>query len=81
MTNEIDRAQALEEQMRADALREQARRAALAGKTAADSAAECEDCGEPIAPARRLAVPGCQRCVVCQARAERGLNRGLCDGD
>ena len=27
---------------------------------------ECEDCGELIAEARRQAVPGVRRCVVCQ---------------
>ncbi|GAB4209353.1 MAG: hypothetical protein Fur0019_16120 [Tibeticola sp.] len=81
MTDEIDRAQALEEQLRADALREQARRAALAGKTVADSAARCVACGEPIPLARRRAVPGCQRCVTCEVAAERGFLKGLRDGD
>ena len=27
---------------------------------------ECEDCGEPIPPARRQAIPGVRRCVACQ---------------
>lgn len=27
---------------------------------------ECEECGEPIPEARRLAVPGVRRCVPCQ---------------
>ena len=36
------------------------------------SAHECEDCGEPIPEARRLAVPGCTRCVVCQAEHDGG---------
>lgn len=37
----------------------------------------CEDCGEPIAEARRLALPGVRLCVTCQEerdaeeRAER----------
>lgn len=35
------------------------------------SAEECQDCGEPIPQARRQAVPGCNRCIDCQARHER----------
>jgi len=30
----------------------------------------CEDCDAPIPKARRLAVPGCTRCVDCQAEVE-----------
>jgi len=71
MTDAIDRACEREQEMLADALVEQARRAGLAGKTAADSAESCEDCGEPIPSARRLAVPGCLLCVECQAAHER----------
>jgi len=71
MTDEIDRASAREQEWLADALGDQARRAGLAGKTAADSAECCEDCGVDIPAARRAAVPGCLRCVACQARAER----------
>lgn len=36
-----------------------------------ESAKECEDCGEEIPQARRLAVPGCQKCVFCKEKAER----------
>ena len=43
MTDDIDRAAQREAEMLADALRDQARRAGLAGKTEADSAAECTD--------------------------------------
>ena len=32
----------------------------------AESAFECEDCGGRIPQKRRLAVPGCTRCVGCQ---------------
>ena len=35
------------------------------------SAEFCEECGEEIPEARRLAVPGVQLCVFCQERAER----------
>lgn len=31
-----------------------------------ESLHHCEDCDEPIPEARRLAVPGVRRCVVCQ---------------
>ena len=80
MTDEIDRAAKREAELRSDALRDQARRAGLAGKTVADSANYCGEnagsgwpgCGEPIAQARREALPGCQFCVVCQARREKG---------
>ena len=71
MTDDIDRAAQREAEMLADALRDQARRAGLAGKTAADSAAECADCGDAIPAARRRAVPGCQLCVACQWQQEK----------
>lgn len=79
MTDEIDRASAREAEWLADALRDQTRRAGLAGQSVADSAHHCGEnagsgwpgCGEPIAQARREALPGCQFCVVCQARREK----------
>lgn len=71
MTDAVDRACEREAEMLADALVEQARRAGLAGKTAADSAAFCEDCGDAIPAARRKAVPGCLLCVDCQTAHER----------
>ena len=71
MTDLFDRAQARELQMRQDALRDHARRAGLAGKTGADSATECIDCGSQIPEARRWAMPGCQRCVKCQTIFEQ----------
>jgi phage/conjugal plasmid C-4 type zinc finger TraR family protein len=71
MTDDIDRAAEREQELRDDALRDQARRAGLAGKTVADSAAECEDCGEPIPDGRRRAVPGVRLCVACKTRKER----------
>jgi phage/conjugal plasmid C-4 type zinc finger TraR family protein len=30
----------------------------------------CEDCGHPIPQKRRHALPGCTRCVTCQAEIE-----------
>lgn len=35
-----------------------------------ESAEDCESCGVDIPQARRLAVPGCQRCVDCQSLRE-----------
>lgn len=43
----------------------------LAKQATEESAEYCEDCGDEIPEARRLAVPGCQRCVFCQEKAER----------
>ncbi|MBB4867353.1 phage/conjugal plasmid C-4 type zinc finger TraR family protein [Pseudomonas nitritireducens] len=37
---------------------------------AISSAEFCEDCGDDIPPARRLAAPGCTRCIDCQALDE-----------
>ena len=46
-----------------------------------ESLDHCEECGVPIPPARRAAVPGVRRCVACQELADRhgseqaGINR------
>jgi len=45
-----------------------------------DSAHDCRDCGEEIPERRRLALPGVQTCVACQAERDRcpsfsGFNR------
>lgn len=66
MADYADIAAAREAEIIADAL---ASRRCVAVRT--QSAAECEDCGEPIPEPRRLAVPGCTRCVACQADLER----------
>ncbi len=71
MTDDVDRASAREGELLAEALYQQARRAGLAGKTVADSAEWCERCGDAVPMARRVAVPGCLLCVVCQARTEK----------
>ncbi len=75
MTDDIDRAVEREAEIRADALRDHARRAALAGKTAADSAHFCVECGDDIPAARRKAAPGCTRCVHCMAVYEKTRKR------
>ena len=75
MSDDVDRAQAREEELLADALARQARRARAAqGLPAGEFCGEHLDgggCGEPIAAARRAAVPGCQLCVACQGRREK----------
>ena len=35
------------------------------------SAEDCEDCGEPIPEQRRVAVLGCDTCIICQTVRER----------
>ena len=46
-----------------------------------ESRRECEECGEPIPEARRLAVPGVRLCIDCQQQSEAtrqsggGMNR------
>jgi phage/conjugal plasmid C-4 type zinc finger TraR family protein len=53
---------------------------ARARMPAGDSLTECEECGEPIPRARRLALPGARTCVGCQSQRDRrpsfsGFNR------
>ena len=67
MTDDIDRAQAREEEMRADALARFERRHP---PTAEASAEQCKCCGETIPEARRQALPGVQTCVECQRDIE-----------
>jgi phage/conjugal plasmid C-4 type zinc finger TraR family protein len=43
----------------------------LEKQAAEPSLEECEECGDEIPVARRLAVPGCRLCVFCKERAER----------
>jgi phage/conjugal plasmid C-4 type zinc finger TraR family protein len=43
----------------------------LERQAAEPSAEECEECGDEIPEARRLAVPGCKLCVFCKERQER----------
>ena len=43
----------------------------LLEQAAQPSAEECEECGDEIPEARRLAVPGVQFCVFCQEKHER----------
>lgn len=45
------------------------------GRPVGDSRMECIDCEEPIPERRRRAVPGCLRCVNCEAELERTHRR------
>ena len=36
-----------------------------------ESLTHCEECGEPIPEARRVAVPGVRRCVDCQQASDQ----------
>lgn len=69
--DDVDRASEREAELLADALSDQELRAGLKGKTVADSAASCSDCGQDIPQERRIAVPGCQLCVACKKRLEK----------
>jgi len=43
----------------------------LAEQAAQPSLSECEECGDEIPEARRLAIPGCKLCVFCKEKQER----------
>lgn len=74
MTDIVDQANERAAELLHDALaRRQRQRAAAAAQQPEHSALECQACGEPISPARRLAVPGVQYCVTCQQRLEKGF--------
>lgn len=67
MTDQFDRASEIEEMHRAAAIARQAAH----GRQQAPSAYECEECGEPIPEARRMAAPGCRCCIDCQNEMEK----------
>ena len=68
MSDLFDRASELEDLHRQASLDTVMNRLAHCGSPAS----HCDDCGEPIPPARLRVVPGCRRCVSCQEDAERG---------
>lgn len=68
--DEIDRAQAINEQLQGDALAAWHRR-----QQAGPSASECEECGDEIPEKRRQAVPGCWLCIECQRALEQAQRR------
>ena len=68
MSDDMDRAQAREEEMRSDALAEHDRRAH--GRPLLLSATHCE-CGVAIPEIRRKTLPGVQTCIECQHDIEK----------
>lgn len=74
MSDDMDRAQAREEEMRSDALAERDRRAH--GHAPCVSAMFCQICEAEIPVARRLTLPGVQTCIECQRDIEK---RGVAD--
>lgn len=73
MSDEIDRAQEREMQLREDALQAQQRRAGLTGAAVCASATHCSVCETLIPVGRRRAVPGVQTCIDCQTDLERAI--------
>lgn len=73
--DQIDQAQALAESHLAKALKKERRRL-QEERSAASASPDCTDCGEPISPQRRLAVPWARRCHYCQSEAEQASRRG-----
>lgn len=69
--DDIDRAQELEEQQRAQSLAAHRRSAADRGTL------WCIDCDEVIPWQRRRAQPGATRCIDCQTRHETHQRLGL----
>ena len=73
MTDMYDRASDIE-QLERDRVVQRCRAAGRAQATLAavrGTAQDCHDCGEPISALRQAAVPGCSRCLDCEARHER----------
>lgn len=67
MTDVYDQAQETEQRQREEALAAQA----AASRVLGPSLTHCDDCGQAIPQDRRLAAPGCTRCVTCQSRQEK----------
>lgn len=47
--------------------------AARARMAAGPSAEYCDECGGPIPPRRREALPGVRTCIACQAERDRAV--------
>ena len=46
------------------------------GRPGFESMIRCIDCGEEIPEKRRLAIEGCQRCMVCQSDYDKESCQG-----
>lgn len=62
------------EQEQIDATIEDALNRAKAALPQGESAEYCEECGEAIPEARRIALPGVQYCVQCQTALEKNAS-------
>jgi len=65
MTDTLDEAQEREIRATEMAIR------SVTSRLAGDGADECEDCGHPIEPRRRAAMPSATTCIGCQQLRER----------
>lgn len=70
---DFDNAARRAEQERAAGIMRAREAAAIAGQ--ASGVGVCVDCGEPIEPARRAAMPGARRCIGCETFIERQTRR------
>jgi len=68
MADQLDLAQELDARFRNQALIARKKKAEATGVM--ESRADCIDCEEEIPEGRRLAIPGCTRCIDCQQEWE-----------
>jgi phage/conjugal plasmid C-4 type zinc finger TraR family protein len=71
MPDDLDRAQEINDQLQRDILEAHLRR-----RVSAESLANCQECEGAIPEKRRLASPGCTRCIECQTEHEQAMKRG-----
>lgn len=74
--DDIDLAQANDEQFRRQALMAHFRRCEEEVDSMLDDFRVCRDCGEEIEPGRLEAKPDARRCIDCQSRKERRERHG-----
>lgn len=68
MADDLDRARERQEALNEQALADHRHR-----RTNRISYTHCEECDEKIPEARRVAAPGCTRCIDCQTEHEETL--------
>ena len=68
--DEADYAQVFSDRYIAGAIAESAKKLRAGCRGGSVTSPFCEECGEEIPLARREAMPGCTRCVDCQAEME-----------
>ena len=72
MASQYDLAQELDARFREQAL---AQHKKGTGDKSRPSRTHCIDCGEKIPDGRRIAAPGCIRCLDCEEELERAQRR------